>query len=94
MAQENGVKFLPHGWNTAVGLAADLQLSAVFANKDFVEYLTGSSYIDKIVVQPWKLDNEGMLSIPEKPGLGIELDFEVVAKYCNGETFLMSNLDL
>ena len=30
MAQEHGVRFIPHGWNTAVGLAADLQLASAF----------------------------------------------------------------
>ncbi len=29
MAQENGVRYIPHGWNTAVGLAADLQKVSV-----------------------------------------------------------------
>jgi hypothetical protein len=24
-AQENGIRLIPHGWNTAIGLAADLQ---------------------------------------------------------------------
>src|SRR5918995_2203034 len=28
MAQEHGARFIPHGWNTAVGLAADLQLAS------------------------------------------------------------------
>ena len=28
MAEEHGVRFIPHGWNTAVGLAADLQLAS------------------------------------------------------------------
>jgi len=36
MAQENGVRFIPHGWNTAVGLAADLHLSSAFASTDLV----------------------------------------------------------
>jgi len=27
MAQEHGIRFIPHGWNTAVGLAADLRVS-------------------------------------------------------------------
>ena len=30
MAQEHGMRFIPHGWNTAVGLAADLQLASAF----------------------------------------------------------------
>lgn len=85
LAQESGVKFVPHGWNTAVGLAADLHLAAAFANTDFVEYLTGSPYIDEIVAEPWQLDEEGMLPIPAGPGLGISLNLEAVAKYIGGE---------
>ena len=47
MAQDNGVQLIPHGWNTALGLAADLQLASAFAETNFVEYLTGSPYIDE-----------------------------------------------
>jgi L-alanine-DL-glutamate epimerase-like enolase superfamily enzyme len=81
MAQENGVRFIPHGWNTALGLAADLQLASAFANTEFVEYLTGSPYIDAIVAKPWQLDSDGMLAIPDRPGLGVELDFDALARY-------------
>ena len=88
LAQESGVKFVPHGWNTAVGLAADLHLASAFAPTDFVEYLTGSPYIDDIVAEPWQLDEEGMLLIPDGPGLGITLDLDAVAKYSNGEPFV------
>lgn len=83
MAEENGVRFVPHGWNTALGLAADLQLATAFANTEFVEYLTGSPYIDEIVVKPWQLDADGMLPIPAGPGLGIELNLEAVQRYSN-----------
>jgi L-alanine-DL-glutamate epimerase-like enolase superfamily enzyme len=88
MARENGVRFIPHGWNTAVGLAADLQLASAFADTDLVEYLTGSPYVDEIAVGGWKLDDDGMLAIPDAPGLGLELDLDAVAKYSRGERLL------
>ena len=88
MAQENGVRFIPHGWNTAVGLAADLQLASAFANTDFVEYLTGSPYIDEIVATRWQLDDDGMLTIPTAPGLGIELDPDALSRYTADVAFL------
>ena len=81
MAEDYGVKFIPHGWNTAVGLAADLQLASAIATTDFVEYLTGSPFIDEITLGGWHLDSDGMLAIPSKPGLGLELDPDVVKKY-------------
>jgi D-galactarolactone cycloisomerase len=88
MAQEHGVRFIPHGWNTAVGLAADLQLASAFADTDLVEYKTGSAYIDEIALEEWELDDEGMLAIPHKPGLGLELNLDAVAKYAGGERLL------
>ncbi len=88
MAQENGVKFIPHGWNTAVGLAADLQLASAFSGTDLVEYIAGSAYVDEITVGGWQLDADGMLPISNAPGLGIALDMDAVAKYSGGESLL------
>jgi L-alanine-DL-glutamate epimerase-like enolase superfamily enzyme len=84
MAQEHGIRFIPHGWNTAVGLAADLHLASAFPGTDLVEYLTGSAFIDEITVGGWQLDADGMLAIPDSPGLGLELDPDAVAKYTGG----------
>ena len=88
MARENGIRFIPHGWNTAVGLAADLQLASAFADTDLVEYITGSPYVDKIAAGGWQLDKDGMLAIPDTPGLGLALDPDAVSKYTEGTRFL------
>ncbi len=37
LAGEHGVRFIPHGWNTAVGVAADLQLASAFPDTDLGE---------------------------------------------------------
>lgn len=81
MAEDNGIRFVPHGWNTALGLAADLHLTSAMQHADMVEYLTGSPFIDDIVETKWKLNQDGMLPIPDGPGLGIGLDFDAVEKY-------------
>ena len=81
MAEENGVQYIPHGWNTAVGLAADLHLASAFPNTDLVEYLTGSPYVDEIAAGGWALDRDGMLPIPVTPGLGVTLNPDAVARY-------------
>jgi L-alanine-DL-glutamate epimerase-like enolase superfamily enzyme len=81
MAQDHGVQFIPHGWNTAVGLAADLHLASAISDTDMVEYLTGSPFIDEITDGGWSLDQDGMLSIPTTPGLGLRLDVDMVVKY-------------
>ncbi len=88
MAQDHGVRFIPHGWNTAVGLAADLQLASAFPGTDLVEYLTGSPFIDDITIGGWQLDADGMLSIPTQPGLGLELDPDAIARYSGVKNLL------
>ena len=75
MALDHGIRFIPHGWNTAVGLAADLQLA------DLVEYLTGSPFIDEITAGGWQLDEDGMLAIPATAGLGIDINLDALAEY-------------
>jgi D-galactarolactone cycloisomerase len=81
MAEDNGVRFIPHGWNTALGLAADLQLASAIRNTNMVEYLTGSPFIDDLPVEPWTLDSDGMLAIPDTPGLGVVLNMDAVERH-------------
>ena len=81
MADDFGVKYIGHGWNTALGLAADLQLAAAFPRRDLVEFIGGSPYVDGILAEPFELDADGFLAIPDAPGLGVELDREKLARY-------------
>ena len=68
MAEDDGVRMIPHGRNTALGLAADLHLASAIEHTDLVEYLIGSPFIDDIVEDRWRLEADGLLEIPEKPG--------------------------
>lgn len=86
-AGERGIRLIPHGWNTAVGVAADLQLASALPDTDLIEYRTGSPYIDDIVTAPWRLDSSGMLSIPEVPGLGVDLDSAALRRYTRSPLF-------
>jgi D-galactarolactone cycloisomerase len=81
LADDFGVKFVGHGWNTALGVAADLQMAAASPHTDMVEFIGGSAYLDGIVAEPFALDEEGYLTIPDRPGLGVELDRDKLARY-------------
>ncbi|WP_254507600.1 mandelate racemase/muconate lactonizing enzyme family protein [Anatilimnocola floriformis] len=80
LAYDQGVLLVPHGWNTAVGVAADLALSAAMPVARWVEYQTGVPYIEDILEEPFKLDAEGMLQVPSGPGLGIKLNRDAIAR--------------
>jgi L-alanine-DL-glutamate epimerase-like enolase superfamily enzyme len=81
MALDHNIQFVPHGWNTVVGLAADLQLTAALPNAPYVEYLTPSAYIEDLAVTTPRLDGAGLLPIPDAPGLGIEIDRDKLKRF-------------
>ncbi len=79
LAQEYGVRYparLEHRRRPGRRPPAGVGLP----DTDLVEYRTGSAYIDDLVEREWKLDADGMLAIPDAPGLGLALDFDAVAE--------------
>jgi L-alanine-DL-glutamate epimerase-like enolase superfamily enzyme len=83
-AYDHGVLVVTHGWNTAVGVAADLHLAAAMPVARWVEFQTPSPYIDELLAEPFELDDDGCLAIPAGPGLGIELEWDAVARLSRG----------
>src|SRR5579871_3066101 len=62
MAHDHNIRWVPHGWNTAIGLAADLHLAAAMPVASYVEYLTPCPYLDELVMTPFRPDAGGYLS--------------------------------
>ncbi|MFO0819296.1 MAG: mandelate racemase/muconate lactonizing enzyme family protein [Pirellulales bacterium] len=81
MCADANLQFVSHGWNTAIGLAADLHLAAAIPVAKYVEYLTPAPYIDDIITQPFQLDADGLLTIPTTPGLGVELNRDALRRF-------------
>ncbi len=81
MAESQGILLVPHGWNTGVGLAADLALSSAMSVARWVEFQTSVPYIEDLVVPRFELDAEGCLRIPTGPGLGIDLNQDAIGKF-------------
>ncbi len=79
-AEDNGIAYVGHGYNTAVGLAADLQLASALPGTELVEYHPGAPEIEELAGPVFALDADGMLAIPDGPGLGVALDPDAVAR--------------
>ncbi len=88
LAEAFGVRFIPHGWNTAIGLAADLHLTSSLPGAGLVEYKSGSAYIDQITEGGFTLDDNGLLAVPTGPGLGLRLNLDALARYAPGHGLL------
>lgn len=81
MCQDHNILMVSHGWNTAVGVAADLHLAAAMPVARYIEYLTPAPYIEMLITKPFQVDAEGYLTIPTGPGLGIELDRDALQRF-------------
>jgi L-alanine-DL-glutamate epimerase-like enolase superfamily enzyme len=72
-AEDHGLRYVGHGSYTAIGLAADLQLASAMPGTDLVEFEVDSPFLGQLCQEPVELDRDGMLPIPDRPGLGVTL---------------------
>ncbi len=81
MAEPYFVQVSPHNYNsTAVGLAATLQAAALLPNFVLTEYFINfQPQGDALLVKPFQVEN-GFIQLPTTPGLGIEVNEEVLQR--------------
>lgn len=84
MAYRHNILTVPHGWNTAIGVAADMHLIAALPVGKWIEFHQPSAVIDDIVEEPFALDGDGMLAVPTGPGLGIALNWDGIERLSGG----------
>lgn len=89
-ADDHSIMMVPHGWNTGIGLAADLQLVAAAGNARWVEYLTPDPYMNDVFECPPQPDAEGFLPIRDAPGLGFTWSVEGIHRLSRGITITES----
>lgn len=81
MCYDHGVLLVPHGWNTGIGVAADLALTAALPVAKWVEFQVDVPYVEELILPRFKLDADGMLPVPTGPGLGIELNPDAIKRF-------------
>jgi len=81
MAEQHGIQVVPHGWNTAIGVAADIHFVSTLSEQSFVEFNTGNELVEQLITRPFALNADGELEVPAGPGLGIEIDRDRLAHF-------------
>src|SRR5258706_2535104 len=81
LADAHGIEIVPHGWNTAIGVAADIHFGSTLPERSFVEFNTGNPLVEELIQDPFKLDANGALPVREAPGLGFEIDRDRLAHF-------------
>jgi D-galactarolactone cycloisomerase len=78
--------FTPHTWTNGIGLLANLHVCAGVGGGPYLEYPYDppgwtSERRDFMLAEPVGIDADGMVRVPDAPGLGVVLDEEAVAFY-------------
>jgi L-alanine-DL-glutamate epimerase-like enolase superfamily enzyme len=82
MAGAHNMLCAPHSFDSAISLAANLHVGASASNCSFVELdRTWNPFISDLLTEPIYIDGEGYARVPQKLGLGLELNEETVDKY-------------
>ena len=80
IAREHGVRFVPHTWTNGLGFAANLHVMAA-VDAPWCEFPHEPPWTpanrDFLLTEPFEVE-EGHVTPPDGPGLGVELDPEVL----------------
>ena len=72
--------FVPHAWKSGIIKAASLHVNAVLPGALFQEYCVAETEINtKLTQQLLPIEADGCVAVPTAPGLGIDLDEDVLS---------------
>lgn len=84
LAECRGLTIVPHLWKTGISIAAAAHLAATTPNCAFIEFLPAqlceSALRKDLVSEELRMVN-GSVPLPTKPGLGVELNREAIARF-------------
>ena len=86
MAEAENKIYTPHTWTHGMGMAAALHMAGAVSNCPFIEYCYDPPYWpyevrDMMLTEPLVVDKDGYIAVPQKPGLGVEINHELMDKY-------------
>ena len=87
--EQAGKIFTPHTWGNGVGVMANLHLTAGTVATPFIEFPFDppewtTARRDYVLTNTIEADGDGWITLSDRPGLGIELDEEVLARTLTG----------
>ena len=88
-AEFAGRLFVPHHGVTGLGISAHMQLSVCIPNCPYMEFILDEPYrtvehyqqLGGIVDEPLRIDADGYLPVPTRPGLGVGVNEDAIAQY-------------
>jgi len=84
--QSSGAIYSPHTWGDGLVLLANLQVAAALSTAPFIEFPYDPpewtpARRDYILPQPVTADAQGCLTLPDRPGLGVVMDWAALEQW-------------
>jgi L-alanine-DL-glutamate epimerase-like enolase superfamily enzyme len=81
MAERANRLVIPHSWSSDLLTAASLHLAAFQRRGPFIEFSTSQGPLSRMLVrEPLRME-DGYLRVPDRPGLGVEVNDAVIDQY-------------
>ena len=85
MAKARGRTIVPHCWKTGISISGTAHLAFVTDHCAFIEYLPPQLCHERLrrelAREELVLNADGTIPLPTRPGLGVEVDWDVVKRY-------------
>jgi L-rhamnonate dehydratase len=84
LAEYYGVEVIPHGWKTGITSACGCHFQAASPTTPLFEFISPDVFVSPLrrnLVGPEPKINNGRISLPKLPGLGIELNEDALEHY-------------
>jgi L-rhamnonate dehydratase len=79
IAHQHGIDLVPHSWLTHLLTGYSLQLIATLPRARFVEFNVSQSALTRgITTQPFRLEADGTVAIPDAVGIGVDVDADFI----------------
>jgi D-galactarolactone cycloisomerase len=81
-ARDAGTPLVPHVWGTPVAIAASLHLLSTLPRERPLEFDRSANPLrERLASNPFAPDDEGRVTVPQGPGLGVDLDRDAIDAY-------------
>jgi L-alanine-DL-glutamate epimerase-like enolase superfamily enzyme len=81
IADEYGVRVVPHAWKSGILKATSLHVNAVISGERIQEWSTAENPLAQTLVSTALPVVDGFAAVPVSPGLGVEVDQAVVDRF-------------
>lgn len=81
LADEYGVRVVPHAWKSGILKATSLHVNAVISGERIQEWSTAENPLAQTLVSTALPVVDGFAAVPVSPGLGVEVDQAVVDRF-------------